>query len=81
MQLRDLKPIQKEVPPSGRFIPLGGCGFVLNEDSYSFATCRFYELDGNSVLIGRVVIISEYSGRDFCYTCIIADIRPRGKAE
>ena len=30
---------------------------VLTEDGYSFATCRFYELDDNCVMIGRVVVL------------------------
>lgn len=38
---------------------------VLTEDGYSFATCRFYELDENSVMIGRVVVLPEYRGRNF----------------
>lgn len=38
---------------------------VLTEDGYSFATCRFYELDKNCALIGRVVVLPEYRGRDF----------------
>ena len=38
---------------------------VLTDDGYSFATCRFYELDENSVMIGRVVILPEYRGKDF----------------
>ena len=38
---------------------------VLTDDGYSFATCRFYELDENSVMIGRVVVLPEYRGKDF----------------
>ena len=37
---------------------------VLTEDGYPVATCRFYELDNSSVLIGRVVVLPEYRGRE-----------------
>ena len=43
--------------PGSRYI-------VLTEDGYPFATCRFYELDKRSALIGRVVVLKEYRGKD-----------------
>lgn len=36
---------------------------VLLDDEYPVATCRFYELDKNSVMVGRVVVLPEYRGR------------------
>lgn len=36
---------------------------VLLDDTYPVATCRFYELDKNSVLVGRVVVLPDYRGR------------------
>lgn len=36
---------------------------VLLEDEYPVATCRFYELDPDSVMIGRVVVLPEYRGK------------------
>lgn len=44
--------------PGSRYI-------VLTEDGYPFATCRFYELDKRSALIGRVVVLKEYRGKDY----------------
>lgn len=35
---------------------------VLLDDEYPVATCRFYELDPRSVMIGRVVVLPEYRG-------------------
>ena len=35
---------------------------VLLDDEYPVATCRFYELDSQSVLLGRVVVLPEYRG-------------------
>ena len=35
---------------------------VLLDDEYPVATCRFYELDDNSVMVGRVVVLPEYRG-------------------
>lgn len=37
---------------------------VLTESGFPVATCRFYELDKNSVLIGRVVVLPEYRGME-----------------
>lgn len=36
---------------------------VLLEDGYPIATCRFYEIAGNTVTIGRVVVLPEYRGK------------------
>lgn len=36
---------------------------VLLDDEYPVATCRFYELSGSAVLIGRVVVLPEYRGK------------------
>lgn len=36
---------------------------VLLDDGYPVATCRFYELDCGSVMIGRVVVLPEYRGQ------------------
>lgn len=35
---------------------------VLLDDEYPVATCRFYTLDTDSVMIGRVVVLPEYRG-------------------
>ena len=36
---------------------------VLLDEEYPVATCRFYELDENTVLLGRVVVLPEYRGK------------------
>lgn len=36
---------------------------VLLDDTFPVATCRFYELDKTSVLVGRVVVLPEYRGQ------------------
>ena len=36
---------------------------VLLDDTYPVATCRFYELDAHSVLLGRVVVLPAYRGK------------------
>ena len=36
---------------------------VLLDDEYPVATCRFYPLNGCRVLLGRVVVLPEYRGR------------------
>ncbi len=33
---------------------------VLLDDTYPIATCRFYQLDPTSAMIGRVVVLPEY---------------------
>ena len=37
---------------------------VIAEHGFPVATCRFYELDRDSVLIGRVVVLPEYRGME-----------------
>ena len=42
-----------------------GCRYiVLTEYGFPVATCRFYELDKQTVLIGRVVVLPEYRGME-----------------
>ena len=36
---------------------------VLLDDGYPIGTCRFYEKDPDSVILGRVVILPEYRGK------------------
>ena len=36
---------------------------VLLDAGYPIATCRFYELSADSVMIGRVVVLPEYRGQ------------------
>lgn len=36
---------------------------VLLDEDFPVATCRIYELDKNSVMIGRVVVLPEYRNR------------------
>ena len=36
---------------------------VVLDGGYPVATCRFYELDAESVTLGRVVVLPEYRGR------------------
>lgn len=36
---------------------------VLTDAGYPVATCRFYELDQDKAMIGRVVVLPEYRGR------------------
>ena len=43
---------------------------VLLDDTYPVATCRFYELDQQSVLVGRVVVLPEYRGQHLGSTVI-----------
>lgn len=35
---------------------------VLTDDGFPVATCRFFELDSASAVIGRVVVLPEYRG-------------------
>ena len=35
---------------------------VLADDDFPIATCRWYELDAESVMLGRVVVLPEYRG-------------------
>ena len=36
---------------------------VLLDDTYPVATCRFFEFENKSVLLGRVVVLPEYRGQ------------------
>ena len=37
---------------------------VLLDAGYPVATCRFYELDAGRVMLGRVVVLPEYRGKE-----------------
>ena len=37
---------------------------VMLDKGYPVATCRFYEVDQKTVLLGRVVVLPEYRGRN-----------------
>lgn len=37
---------------------------VLLDDGYPVATCRFYHLNTDNVMIGRVVVLPEYRGQE-----------------
>lgn len=36
---------------------------ILLDDGYPIATCRFYEIEPTSVVLGRVVVLPEYRGQ------------------
>ena len=36
---------------------------VVLDEGYPIATCRFYEVDEKSVVLGRVVVLPEYRGK------------------
>ncbi len=36
---------------------------VLTDDGFPIATCRFYQIDTESAMIGRVVVLPEYRGQ------------------
>ena len=36
---------------------------VILDDGYPIATCRFYEAGDNEVILGRVVVLPEYRGK------------------
>ena len=38
---------------------------VLLDDGYPFATCRFYPLSAKRVMLGRVVVLPEYRGKQY----------------
>ena len=38
---------------------------VLLDDGFPMATCRFYETDSHSVILGRVVVLPEYRKQQF----------------
>lgn len=37
---------------------------VVLDDGYPVATCRFYEVDDQSVVLGRLVVLPEYRGKE-----------------
>ena len=37
---------------------------VLFDDEYPVATCRFYEVNNDSVILGRLVVLPEYRGKN-----------------
>ena len=37
---------------------------VLTDDDFPVATCRFYQTDSRSAMIGRVVVLPEYRGHN-----------------
>ena len=37
---------------------------VLTDDDFPVATCRFYQTDSHSAMIGRVVVLPEYRGHN-----------------
>ena len=56
---------QHHIPLREEFDEHDGDGtryIVLLDDGYPVATCRFYELDADSVVLGRVVVLPEYRG-------------------
>lgn len=38
---------------------------VLLDDGYPFATCRFYPIGAGRVMLGRVVVLPEYRGKQY----------------
>ncbi len=40
------------------------CYIVLTDNEFPVATCRFYRLDDTSAMIGRVVVLPEYRGKE-----------------
>lgn len=38
---------------------------VLLDDGYPFATCRFYPIGDGCVILGRVVVLPEYRGKQY----------------
>ena len=56
---------QHHIPLREEFDEHDGDGtryIVLMDDGYPVATCRFYELGAESVVLGRVVVLPEYRG-------------------
>ncbi|MCQ2431030.1 MAG: GNAT family N-acetyltransferase [Clostridia bacterium] len=56
---------QHHIPLRDEFDEHDGDGtryIVLLDDGYPIATCRFYELDAEHVMLGRVVVLPEYRG-------------------
>ena len=57
---------QHHIPLREEFDEHDGDGtryIVLLDDGYPVATCRFYEIGADSVVLGRVVVLPEYRGR------------------
>lgn len=57
---------QHHIPLREEFDEHDGNGtryIVLLDSGYPVATCRFYELNQNRVMIGRVVVLPEYRGK------------------
>ena len=58
---------QHHIPLRDEFDEHDGEGtkyIVLLDDGYPVATCRFYETRPDSVVLGRVVVLPEYRGRE-----------------
>ena len=58
---------QHHIPLREEFDEHDGDGtryIVLLDDGYPVATCRFYEVGGESVILGRVVVLPEYRGQE-----------------
>ena len=56
---------QHHIPLREEFDEHDGDGtryIVLLDDGYPVATCRFYEIGAESVVLGRVVVLPEYRG-------------------
>ena len=57
---------QYHIPMRDEFDEYDGDGtkyIVILEDGYPIATCRFYEVSAERVVLGRVVVLPEYRGR------------------
>jgi len=57
---------QHHIPLHEEFDEHDGDGtryIVLLDDGYPVATCRFYEVSAESVVLGRVVVLPEYRGQ------------------
>lgn len=58
---------QHHIPLRYEFDEYDGDGtryIVLLDDGYPIGTCRFYEIDPKTVMLGRVVVLPEYRGRN-----------------
>lgn len=58
---------QHHIPLREEFDEHDGDGtryIVLLDNGYPVATCRFYEIGADSVILGRVVVLPEYRGRE-----------------
>ena len=64
---------QHRIPLRDEFDEHDGEGtryIVLLDDGYPVATCRFYEIGSSSVILGRVVVLPEYRGRQLGRTVV-----------